>query len=935
MKKKLCHVRLLSLALTLTLIFNLLFSISIFPSAAGNTNNPITSDHVTESPAYFKEEKDPAQLQKELDELTYEVERLRGENVKHFYLPDGTYEAVVYDDAVHRLNSDGKWEEIDNTLSEINGSISTSNARVKFAKKITGNENLYTLHEGSYKITVGLKGALKKVEGLVTNHNAESESMTQLQKLQTIANISSNIIYKDILNGTDLEYIVVSNHIKENIIVKESAETYSYTFTLALNGLSAELVDNEILLFDSDSNEVVYRIPAPYMYDAADEYSYDVDYTLVDFQNGKYEFTVTADEEWINKDERVFPVVIDPTLVDIAQQNDTYVNSAAPSTNYGRNHDLYISNTRETYVNYTLPKLPSGANITQATIAMPYYYNVVNDKAINISAYQITSYWSETGVTWNSKPSMASTPLDTQPVYADGPSESDPAYARFYVTNAVKSWYTGTTNYGFAFKRAGGDNNSVIFIAREKQVAYGKLRISYTGSQLPQGVYAIRSSGSYAYFMATRPSSSIGWIFHDMQHPDDPPVATSDLENLFKITYRPNYNDYIIRSMLDNSLVLYPSMANNAPMVEYRTSSDSTLTSYDTWDIEYSNGDYYISHTRNGTTYYIYSNPNSNGHGSRIFLTTTKTSVGTKWKFIQYEGNLIETIKIDNFKSSLYVGDSNQYNGYVQSTRIGHNGWVSYSICNNDTNRTATDKASIDSDSGLLIANKPGQILLRLSYTGAPWIWSWTITISSLPCSGSEVSYNPSVWNTASVQLNTNCYNYALNKKNTASSGIYYRMQIGAKINAQCFNYIPINDTYVMVDYKSKDEIEEIAIADAISHGTGMIKIGKNEKCPDGMYKIALVLDLTDDPLVENRYYNVILNGVAGILEEPDYDFHWYRQNADGTWSHKPGQGPVTNLDASGEIIYDPQICNRDNDDDGTGYSYDVFVGYYAVYSLD
>lgn len=53
---------------------------------------------------------------------------------------------------------------------------------------------------------------------------------------------------------------------------------------------------------------------------------------------------------------------------------------------------------------------------------------------------------------------------------------------------------------------------------------------------------------------------------------------------------------------------------------------------------------------------------------------------------------------------------------------------------------------------------------------------------------------------------------------------------------------------------------------------------------------------------------------------------NWYRQNPDGTWSHKPGYGAVTNQDASGNIIYDPQVCDLDD-----GYHNYTFVGYYAV----
>lgn len=41
-------------------------------------------------------------------------------------------------------------------------------------------------------------------------------------------------------------------------------------------------------------------------------------------------------------------------------------------------------------------------------------------------------------------------------------------------------------------------------------------------------------------------------------------------------------------------------------------------------------------------------------------------------------------------------------------------------------------------------------------------------------------------------------------------------------------------------------------------------------------------------------------------------DFHFYRQDKDGTWSHKQGWGyGPTKLDASGKVITDPRTCNR------------------------
>ena len=69
----------------------------------------------------------------------YEVTELREANVKHFALEDGTYTAVMYGSTVHTQDAEGNWQDIDNRLEASGSEFSTSNARIKFAKKITGN----------------------------------------------------------------------------------------------------------------------------------------------------------------------------------------------------------------------------------------------------------------------------------------------------------------------------------------------------------------------------------------------------------------------------------------------------------------------------------------------------------------------------------------------------------------------------------------------------------------------------------------------------------------------------------------------------------------------------------------------------------------------------------------------------------------------------
>ena len=151
----------------------------------------------------------------------FELEELREETVKHFRLEDGSIIAVQYDDPVHYLDTDGKWQDIDNTLSSSGSEYVTSNARVKFAKKTTGNEVLMTLHDGNRKLTLSLDGARKKVSGQVMNYTSElNDDIPKIQKVTALDKLSASILYADILDGVDLEYVAVSNNVKENIIVK-------------------------------------------------------------------------------------------------------------------------------------------------------------------------------------------------------------------------------------------------------------------------------------------------------------------------------------------------------------------------------------------------------------------------------------------------------------------------------------------------------------------------------------------------------------------------------------------------------------------------------------------------------------------------------------------------------------------------------------------
>ena len=285
----------------------------------------------------------------------------------------------------------------------------------------------------------------------------------------------------------------------------------------------------------------------------------------------------------------------------------------------------------------------------------------------------------------------------------------------------------------------------------------------------------------------------------------------------------------------------------------------------------------------------------------------------------------------------LQAGNSSNANAIIQNSTATSDGAKWYITKTSEGNyKLSPINATNYAVSVPLNADANGTNLVRLAYTDDgnyrdEWVFNYI-----LPLSGSEIAYEPDSWNAEAVRPYTNCYNYALNKKNEIPEGIYYRMQPGETGGNSVYYRVQKGTSggypYYYNQIKTPNQIETYAIADAAYYGITLTPISKYDVCPAGTYKIALVVDYTDDANVVNdlRLWQSTITGEIFWLDRPDTDYHWYRQNADGTWSHKPGITEVINVDASNNIIFDPEICNRND-----GYfDYSVFVGYYAVSPL-
>ena len=120
---------------------------------------------------------------------------------------------------------------------------------------------------------------------------------------------ASAIVFENAFDGADLEFLITPDALHESIVLHEQQDTYTFTFDIDLDGLlPAAQADGSIALFCPDTLELVAVMETPHMQDADGETSHAVRMELVDGM-----LTLTADEDWVNAEEREWPVAVHTT----------------------------------------------------------------------------------------------------------------------------------------------------------------------------------------------------------------------------------------------------------------------------------------------------------------------------------------------------------------------------------------------------------------------------------------------------------------------------------------------------------------------------------------------------------------------------------------------------------------------------------------------
>lgn len=128
--------------------------------------------------------------------------------------------------------------------------------------------------------------------------------------------------------------------------------------------------------------------------------------------------------------------------------------------------------------------------------------------------------------------------------------------------------------------------------------------------------------------------------------------------------------------------------------------------------------------------------------------------------------------------------------------------------------------------------------------------------------------YNPEFWNTGDVKRSNNCYSYAVNDLDGGAYGVGSTPGAAAGKPAQAADGGPA--------------LIAACVADGLILAAGDGTLAEHAPAPpappEGHYLVALYLDPKEG--------------------EGDFtDYHWYRRDSNGKWSHKQGRQAVSNQD--------------------------------------
>ncbi len=472
------------------------------------------------------------------DRVIAEILQKRDRFTKTFRTENHGGAAVIYGYPVHYKEGEA-WKEIDNRLEKTESGYQNHASRVKvhFAESSNTIE-MVTIEKTGRKLSWGFLAEKQKKQNIRSQaavqaqkreavfqpenlypteegmqnraavQKTEEKSVEQEnQEKMSVPGLVATGHYAEIAEDVDLEYKIIGEQVKENLILKSvKAAALEYSFSLQFPGMMIVIrEDGGIDLIDEETEEVFYYFAPPCMYDAAGNYSEQVHYELeTDAEQHCSILSVVPDQKWLQDENRVYPVVIDPSA-ETSKTNkaidDTFVREKSPDSAVVASYGSFtVGHNREygkcrSFLKFTsLPAMEPGAVIYDAKIYVwQYRYSSDSNQPFFITAHKVTGGWNPGSTTWNNQPAYQSNVLDycsVKQVQSGDTITVTPC--GFNVTKLVREWYNTGVNHGIVITAQNETPyQEAVFISSDypSNNSYG-----ITSEYFPQGIFYYRST---------------------------------------------------------------------------------------------------------------------------------------------------------------------------------------------------------------------------------------------------------------------------------------------------------------------------------------------------------------------------------------------------------------------------------------------------------
>lgn len=353
----------------------------------------------------------------------------RTANATVYQNEDGSGYAVVTGYSQNYLDSNNKWQNIDNSLTK------------------DGSETGYAFHNKANRYDAQFKEKADEYFLKVKN-NGESLEMGVVgaQKGEVISS-ENNITYKNVLDKIDLSYSIGEDSIKEDIIVNEIPENKSISYIIKIS--KDLIIQNEKdsgLKITDKAGKLFWYLAVPSV----------IGRVTGEPEFGNYDLKKTNDEEYIAstnfekllppEETGQYPFVIDPPII-IPDQTGAIIDNVSIyegcDTLKANKYNSVLQAGQTTYcgdsrllLKFSVPSLP---NIDTAILGMAS--NEEKSSVTRVKAYRPTSDWDRSSIDWDNQPGIGA---------IESSATGSIAYNwwNFNLTNLVKEWSAGGANYG-------------------------------------------------------------------------------------------------------------------------------------------------------------------------------------------------------------------------------------------------------------------------------------------------------------------------------------------------------------------------------------------------------------------------------------------------------------------------------------------------------